>query len=257
MARRQPSPAHAPYRVLLADDHEGARGAVRAALAADERFEVCAEAFDAAGAVKEAVRLRPEVCLLDVRMPGGGNQAAWEIKSRLPWTTVVMLSVSEDGDDLFAALRAGATGYLLKSMDLQRLPHALADAVTGKTAIPRDLMSLVVAEFRDDGPRRRAVLQGGGVQLTSREWQVFELLRLGLSTAEMAERLFVSPATVRTHVASVLHKLGAPDRASLLEIFDEGANPQEVLLQRGQAATPARRTRLAGSSSGVPAGKRR
>lgn len=257
MALRQPLSAPAPYRVLLADDDEGVRDAVRAILERDDRFEVCGEASDAVGAVKEAVRLRPEVCLLDARMPGGGNRAVWEIKSRLPLTAVVMLSVSEDEDDLFEALRAGATGYLLKRMNLRRLPHALADAVAGKVAIPRELMSKVVAEFRDDGPRRRAVLQLGGVHLTTREWQVFDLLRLGLSTAEMAERLYVSPATVRTHIAAVLHKLGAPDRAAVFELFAKNDGPGEEVLQNGQAAAPARRAWLPGGPSQAPAGKRR
>ena len=223
----------------------------------DGRFEICAEAVDAASAVIDAVRTRPELCVLDVGVPGGGNQAAWEIKSRLPWTTVVMLSSSEDEDDLFGALRAGATGYLLKSMNLRRLPHALADAVSGKTAIPRELMSRVVAEFRDDGPRRRRVLELGNVQLTSREWQVLDLLRLGFSTSEMAQRLYVSPATVRSHIASVLRKLGAPDRASLIELFEEDFKPQELVLQREKAATSGRRNRWSGRPTQGQLGKRR
>src|SRR5207253_11187566 len=148
------------------------RSEVRDVLERDGRFDVCAEAADAVAAVDDAVRERPEVCVLEVHMPGGGIDAAWEIRSRLPWATIVMLATSRDPDDLFAALHAGASGYLLKDMDLSRLPDALADAAEGKAAIPRHLVGRLVEEFHDSGPRRRAVLELAGKQLTSREWQV-------------------------------------------------------------------------------------
>ena len=214
-------------RIVIADDHAPTRAGIRSVLEADG-FEVCGEAASADTAVELALAERPAVCLLDINMPGGGIAAAGAISERLPETAIVMLTVSEDEDDLFAALRAGATGYLLKSMDFARLPHALADVAAGATAIPRDLMSRVVAEFRDEGPRRRAALDVAGLQLTSREWQVLDLLRLGLSTAEIAERLYVSPATVRSHVAALLRKLEAPDRAALVALFSE---PDEALLR--------------------------
>src|SRR5207253_2837972 len=127
------------------------------------------------------------LCLLDVGMPGGAIEAAWEIKSRLPWATIVMLASSHDSNDFFAALYAGASGYLPKGMDLSRLPHALADAARGRAAIPRDLVGRLVEEFHDGGPRRRAALELAGMQLTSREWQVLGLIRLGLSNGEIAE----------------------------------------------------------------------
>ncbi|HSL63620.1 MAG TPA: response regulator transcription factor, partial [Gaiellaceae bacterium] len=101
-------------RVLLADDHPPTREDIRRTLESDGRFEVCAVAADAAGAVDAATRERPDLCVLDIRMPGNGIAAAWEITARLPETKVVMLTVSRDDDDLLAALRAGASGYLLK-----------------------------------------------------------------------------------------------------------------------------------------------
>ena len=114
-----------PLRVLIADDHAPSRDDVREALERDERFGACVLAADAAEAIQAAVRERPDVCLLDIRMPGSGLAAAWEIAARLPQTKIVMLTVSDDDADLFAALRAGADGYLLKTMNLQRLPDEL------------------------------------------------------------------------------------------------------------------------------------
>lgn len=206
-----------PIRVLVADDHAPTRADVREILEADPRFQVVAESADAAAAVERAVAERPDVCLLDVRMPGSGVSAAWEISARLPQTKIVMLTVSREDRHLFAALRAGASGYLLKDMDPGRLPHALSDVLEGKAALPRELTARLVDEFRDRGPRRRrTVAEGPFAALTSREWQVLDLLRQELSTAEIARRLSLSPVTVRTHVNSILKKVRAPNREALL-----------------------------------------
>jgi DNA-binding NarL/FixJ family response regulator len=207
-----------PIRVLIADDHPPTRADMRHAVEEDERFVVCAEVPDGAAAVQAAVRERPDICLLDVRMPGSGIAATREITTRLPGTRVVMLTVSLDDDDLFNALRAGAMGYLLKDIDPQRLPHALSDVLAGRAAIPRPLVSRLVAEFRDHGPRRRPVVNEAGYDLTSREWEVLNLLRQNLSTAQIAEKLFVSRATVRSHVAAILRKLDLPDREALCRL---------------------------------------
>jgi DNA-binding NarL/FixJ family response regulator len=209
-------------RVLIADDHAPTREDVRAALEQDAEFEVCAEAADAAGAVAGALRERPDVCLLDVHMPGRGVAAAWEIHSRLPRSNVVMLTVSREDVDLFAALRAGALGYLLKDMDPRSLPRALHSVLAGEIAIPRELVNQVVERFRDPSARRRqAFAEGSAQQLTSREWQVLELLRQDLSTAQIARRLVLSPVTVRTHVNAILRKLQLRDRDGLRRHFSE------------------------------------
>jgi DNA-binding NarL/FixJ family response regulator len=209
-------------RVLIADDHAPTREDVRAALEDDPEFEVCAEAADAPGAVAGALRERPDVCLLDVHMPGRGVAAAWEIHARLPRATVVMLTVSRADVDLFSALRAGALGYLLKDMDPRSLPRALRSVLEGEVAIPRELVSQVVEGFRDPAARRRQAFAEGSAQpLTSREWQVLELLRQGLSTAQIARRLVLSPVTIRTHVNAILRKLQLPDREALQRHFSE------------------------------------
>jgi DNA-binding NarL/FixJ family response regulator len=193
------------------------------AVASDPRFAVCAEVGDAPGAVVAAARERPAVCLLEVGMPGGGISAAWEISARLPQTKVVIFTSSRDPAHLFAALRAGATGYLLTDMNLARLPATLNDVVMGKAAIPRDLVSYLVEEVRDLNARHRALLGNEHARhLTSREWQVLDLLRLELSTAQIARRLVLSDATVRSHIASTVAKLGVPDRAALIMLFQSG-----------------------------------
>jgi DNA-binding NarL/FixJ family response regulator len=211
-----------PVRVVIADDHAPTREDIRAALERDPRFLVIADAPDAFSAIELVIRERPDVCLLDIHMPGGGIAATWEISARLPQTKIVMLTVSREERDLFAALRAGAAGYLLKDMDPRRLPHALDDVIRGVAAMPRPLVAGLIREFRDRGPRRRAtVAEGPESQLTSREWQVLDLVRQKLSTAEIARRLVLSPVTVRTHVNSILRKLGVPDREALVRRFDE------------------------------------
>ena len=207
-----------PIRVLIADDHAPTRADMREALERNGRFTVCAEAADGAAAVEAAVRERPDLCLLDIRMPGSSGIAATrEITTRLPGTKVVMLTVSLDDDDLLNALRGGAVGYLLKDINPDRLPYALNDAMEGGAPIPRRLVARLVSEFRDHGPRRRPVAEPG-YDLTSREWEVLSLLRDGLTTKQMASKLFVSSATVRSHVASVLKKLHLPDREALRKL---------------------------------------
>jgi DNA-binding NarL/FixJ family response regulator len=207
-------------RVLVCDDHAPMRELIAGVLDADPEFEVCGAVGDAAAAVDASLRERPDICLLDIRMPGGGIEAAWEIGARLRETKVVMLTVSDDHEDLLAALRAGAAGYLLKSMDPQRLPHALRDVLNGGAAIPHILMRRVIQEVRDPASRRRTAIGTSSTShLTSREWEVLELLRLGLSTAEIARRLVLTQATVRSHIAAMMRKLRAQDRAEIIEMF--------------------------------------
>jgi DNA-binding NarL/FixJ family response regulator len=210
-------------RVLVADDHPPTRSDICQALEDDGRFLVCADVPDAVEAVETALRERPDLCLLDVRMPGGGVSAAWEITARLPDTKVVMLTVSNDEDDLFAAIRSGAAGYLLKDLDPASLGDELAAVLDGEAAMSRRLLTRVLEEFRDRGPRRRHVHAAAGApQLTSREWEVLGLMRSGLGTAEIADRLFLSTNTVRSHIAAILRKLRVPDRQSALELFAIG-----------------------------------
>ena len=207
-------------RVLLADDHAPTREDLRWALTRGG-MSVCAEASDAAHAVQLALETSPDICLLDVRMPGGGVAAAWEIAARLPTTKVVMLSVSDEDTDLFSALRAGAVGYLVKDLDLRLLPRALRDVADGKAAIPRALVTRMVKQFHTNEPRFRttAVPTDLGPRLTSREWDVLAALAEGLSTREISRRLQIKPSGVRAHISALVHKLGAADRDEAVALF--------------------------------------
>ena len=176
------STAAKPRRVLIADDHAPTRADVRRVLDHDKRFEVCAEAADAAGAVQAALREKPDVCLLDLGMPGNGMSAVWEIAARMPETKIVILTVSDQEDNLFAALQAGASGYLPKTMNLNRLPDTLDGVCHGEAALPRTLMGRVLERFRRREPRWRRAVGAGQVhwRLTSREWEVLDLLAQGV-----------------------------------------------------------------------------
>ena len=159
------------------------------------------------------------MCLLDINMPGGGIRAASEITKALPDTAVVMLTASRDDEDLFEALRAGASGYLLKDMDPDRLGAALRGVMAGEAALPRTLALRVMRQLQ--APSRRILRPTKGsaaARLTSRETEVLELMAEGLSTEQIAEKLFVGKVTVRTHVSNVLKKLRVPDRESAVRL---------------------------------------
>jgi DNA-binding NarL/FixJ family response regulator len=207
-------------RVLIADDHAPTRDDVRRALA-NGGLVVCAEAADAARAVQQALATKPDICLLDVRMPGGGVAAAWEIAARLPTTKVVMLTVSDEDGDLFRALRAGAVSYLVKDLDLGTLPQTLLDVAGGKAAIPPELVARMVTQFHSNDPRFRTTEIGAefGPRLTSREWDVLAGLAEGLSTREIGRRLQLKPSGVRAHISAVVQKLGVADRQEAVAMF--------------------------------------
>jgi len=198
--------------VVVADDHVPARAGVRAALELGP-FAVVGEAHDAASALAAALEHRPDVCLLDIHMPGGGITAASRVAAELPETAVVMLTVSREDADFFDALRAGAAGYLLKDIDRRQLPADLRGVLAGEAPLPRALVTKLIEEFRERGRRRKLLLaERPGVQLRQREWEILDLLSEGLSTAEIASRLYIAEVTVRTHVSSILKKLRVPTR---------------------------------------------
>ena len=199
-------------RIVIADHQLPIRAGVRVALERDG-FIVAAEEETAPGAVAAALRDPPDVCLLDVDMPGGGIEAAETITSQLPGTQVVMLGESANDEDVFAALEAGASGYLLKGMDPARLGTALRDVLNGRAALPRALTARLIAEFRARAQQGTTLLtRPAAGDLTRREWEVLDCLRDGLSTRRTAKRLFISETTVRRHVGSILKKLDVPTR---------------------------------------------
>jgi DNA-binding NarL/FixJ family response regulator len=205
-------------RVVIADDHPQMRARVRGALE-EGGFEVCGEASNAGQAVEMALTCKPDVVLLDIHMPGNGIRAAREVSTALPQSVVVMLTQSQDESDLFDALRAGATGYLEKDMNPDRLPNALRGVLNGEASIPRTLVARILEEFRAPAVRRLGRKTKAAALLTSREWEVMELLGEGQSTEEVARRLFLAPTTVRVHLSSVLKKLRVKDRQSAFDLL--------------------------------------
>lgn len=212
-------------RVVLADDHAHTRAGVREALEA-EGVEVVGEASTAAGAVEAAREHRPDVCLLDIHMPGSGIMAAADITREVPGTTVVMLTASGDDEDLFAALRAGAAGYLLKDMDPARLAPALRGVLSGEAVLPRWLVRRVIDQFRAE-PRRLIKLpnRSKAAQLTEREAEILDLMAAGRSTEDIAAQLFLAKVTVRTHIAAILKKLQVRDRKEAIRLARGGTDP--------------------------------
>lgn len=206
-------------RVLIADDHVPTRAGVRMAL---ERggLDVVAEVANAQDAVRAALRERPDVCLLDIEMPGGGIRAAAEISAALEDAHILMLTVSRDEDQLFDALRAGAAGYLLKDMDPGALPDAVRRVAAGEAVLPGKLVRRLIEEVRrGDLHLLSSVGESLRVPVTPREREVLELLGERRSTAEMAAKLKLSPVTVRRHISALLPKLAVSSREEAHELL--------------------------------------
>lgn len=204
-------------RILLADPDATRRGRTRRKLEA--RFDVCGETADAPATLATAIRRLPDLCLVEASLPGGALDVTREITSRLPGTRVVIRAETLDHHELREAIRAGSSGYLIAGQSDGRLAATFACVLDGEAAIPRVAVASLLDDLRDHARRRRSTVLGGtSSPLTSREWQVFDLLCQGSSTAEIAERLMVSQATVRSHVASIVRKLGVQDRAAAIDL---------------------------------------
>jgi DNA-binding NarL/FixJ family response regulator len=204
--------------VVVADDHAPTRETVVGILTAGG-FDVVAEAADADGAVAGAAAHDPDVCLLDISMPGNGIDAARRIASAHPRTTVVMLTVMVGDDQLFDALRAGARGYLVKGTDPDVMVASLRKTLEGEPALSPGISMRIVEHAGAGTTRRVYVPNRGTVHLSPREAEVLDLLRQGLRTNEVARRMFISQVTVRTHVAAICKKLGAADRAEAVALL--------------------------------------
>jgi DNA-binding NarL/FixJ family response regulator len=207
--------------VLLADDHVPARAGIKGTLE-PHGLRVIGEASAADEAVRIATAQRPDICVLSVTLPGGGIEAARLIKESVPETKIVMMTSAPREEDMFGALRAGADGYLLMSTSASRLPHAIMGVARGEAALPREMTARLILEFRERGTRHRLVLPTTDreVELTAREFQVLDRLRKRERTGQIAARLGISEVTVRRHAASVLQKLGLPNRRSAIEMFE-------------------------------------
>ena len=208
--------------MLLAYDQSPARVGIRRAIE-PHGLHVVGESASGSEALRMALALRPDICVLSVELPDNGIEAARAIKQALPETKIVMMTASPREEDLFGALRAGADGYLLMSTSASRLAHALRGVANGEAALPRGMTARLIQEFRERGARRRVNLPAGAgeAELTAREFEVLTRLRRRERTAEIAARLGISEVTVRRHVSSVLRKVGMPNRRAALEILEQ------------------------------------
>ena len=196
-------------RVLVADDEPLVRQGLRMVLELDGEFVVVAEADDGVAAVSEAARHDVDVALLDIRMPQmDGIEAARRITAAPDPPTVVMLTTFSDDALIVGALRAGASGYLLKSMPPEEIRSAVREAVTGRTTLAPTVLDRLVREYAE----RRVEPSPDLHRLTDREVDVLREIAGGLSNQEIGARLYVSEGTVKTHVAAILRKLGLRDR---------------------------------------------
>jgi DNA-binding NarL/FixJ family response regulator len=203
-----------PIRVLLVDDQRLFREALAALLSVQDDVRVVGDAADGAQAIELAGRLEPDVVLMDLRMPVmDGVTATRRLRVDRPQARVIALTTFDDDADVFAAVRAGAIGYLLKDVSSERLIEAIRAAVRGESVLePGVAAKLVsrVAQLPDDPARPRP--QPLAVPLTDRELEVVRLLAGGRSNREIAGQLFLAEGTVKNHVTSALAKLGARDR---------------------------------------------
>jgi len=207
-------------RVLLVDDQALVRGGFRMILEARPDLEVVGEAGDGAEAVALAARLRPDVVLMDVRMPGmDGLEATRRIVASGSPARIIVLTTYDVDDSVFAALRAGASGFMLKDVRPADLAEAVRVVARGDALLAPSVTRRLLDRFAATLPGPAPSLDG----LTDREVEVLRLVALALSNAEIAERLVLTEATVKTHVSSVLRKLGLRDRVQAVVLaYDVG-----------------------------------
>ena len=206
-------------RVMLADDQELVRSGFAALLRAEDDIEVVGEASDGLEAVGMAARTRPDVILMDIRMPGlDGIEATRRISARpeLAGVHVIILTTFEMDEYVFESIRAGAAGFLVKDTNAAELLHAIEVVAGGEALLSPRVTRRLIAEF---AARTRSVQPvSGAADLTQREREVLGLVAEGLSNEEIAGQLYMSRSTAKTHVARSMAKLGARDRAQLVVI---------------------------------------
>ena len=202
-----------PIRILLVDDQRLMREGLRILLELEPDLKIVGEATDGQSALEAYAELKPDVVLMDVRMPGmDGVEATWRLHERWPEARVIILTTFDDDEYVFEGLRAGARGYLLKDVSGHDLADAVRTVAAGGALIEPSVARKVVAEFARMAAPVRPPDAGLAEPLSEREEEILRLVARGLSNREIADRLCLAPGTVKNYVTTILQKLGARDR---------------------------------------------
>ncbi|MCT9104400.1 response regulator transcription factor [Streptomyces mirabilis] len=211
-----------PIRVVLADDQQLIRTALRMVIADIEDMEVVGEAADGEEAVTRTEELRPDVVVMDIRMPGvDGIEATRRITTGAGESRIVVLTTFDDDDYVYGALRAGASGFLVKDMAMDDIIGAIRVVAAGDALIAPSVTRRLIQDFTSARSFEPARPRRDLTAITDREREVLTLVGTGLSNAEIAERLFISVATAKTYLTRLLSKLDARDRVQLVIIAYE------------------------------------
>jgi len=195
-------------RVLIVDDHALFRRGLQMVLRQEEDIEVVGEAGDGHEAVDRAQELMPDVVLMDVRMPGqSGIKATEQIKDLLPHAKILMLTISDEEADLYDAIKAGASGYLLKEISIDEVADAVRSVSSGQSRISPSMASKLLTEFAAMSKRADERHQLPAVRLTEREMEVLKLVAQGMNNRDIAKELFIAENTVKNHIRNILEKL--------------------------------------------------
>jgi DNA-binding NarL/FixJ family response regulator len=195
-------------KVLIVDDHALFRRGLQMVLEQESDIDVVGEAADGHEAVEKAQELMPDVVLMDVRMPKRtGIEATQEIRDLLPHAKILMLTISDEEADLYDAIKAGASGYLLKEISIEEVADAIRSVWAGQSRISPSMASKLLTEFAAMSKRTDEKRQVPAPRLTDREMEVLSLVAEGLNNREIGQRLFISENTVKNHIRNILEKL--------------------------------------------------
>jgi DNA-binding NarL/FixJ family response regulator len=209
-APQDPSPHPDPIRTMIVDDHALFRRGLEMVLAGEPDIELVGQASDGAEAVEKAAESLPDIVLMDIRMPrSNGIEACRAMKEAAPSAKIIILTISDEEEDLFEAIRAGASGYLLKDIPLDEVADTVRAVHGGQSLINPSMAGKLLTEFatlarRDDGERAQEL---PAPRLTEREMQVLKLVARGMNNRDIAKELFISENTVKNHVRNILEKL--------------------------------------------------
>lgn len=220
-----------PIKIMLVDDHPLFLAGLKQLLDMQDDMKVVGEAGDGAEVVEEALNVRPDVVLMDVRMPGvGGIEATRRLKQVLPQVKIIVLTVSDEDHHLFEALKGGAEGYLLKSIKPERLLSSLRGIMHGEQPFSPSIADQIIKEFSQEMHRASRAPKEARVSLTPQEQRILQMVSKGDTNKQIAEALFVAESTVKNHLHNILSKLHLNNRVqAAVYAMREGLidNPQK------------------------------